>query len=607
MDTRLHEAVRYGCADDVRKALAQRYDPNLIGLYLWNPVHEASHNGEAEILTLLLRNKGDPNQVDKLKGNTAVHYACQEGHPECLRLLLDAGGRPDIDNNDRLNAVDLATPECVNIIHQHVMERSKQTERKSSAAGVVADVNDDLNNNKENKQHRKMSESSNHVCVKSTEFPAMGHLHLSFEYHVHKGSLKIRVWQVGDLLLPPPQTSMIHTIFVRSYFIPDIPKKTNRKTEEVRVSPNEAHFINLKPDEPGIQHIFTPSNFLFTVPLQYTGVTKEIINERSVQIEVCMTQKYSRRIFLIGMLKIPLKKGVKMLIREKYPLIPCMNYTIPNNMKVYSSCDIALERSNGVFYSSPVLSDNNELTLPETTRSASDIQLQGVQVQDNGYDPSVLINMPEDRNGNDCQDNGIELQGVKVRKKIKPDFSTIDIPICDSVQLLPGQLEEVKVDDSDSGDKKQCVVNLTDSTDRNKFSDSHVRRKISPKIRTSSSDAEVIELTEKVPNSPHCSHRLDHSMELPRGNGSLSDAMHSSPIASRPETPVWDYYDFDAEEEVKLEKPADGPMPPCLPMTVGLILPSKEQTVSSKKEKRITDYIPEIHIGDFDVENQNVE
>ena len=295
-----------------------------------------------------------------------------------------------------------------------------------------------------------------------------------------------------------------------------------------------------------------------------------------------------------------------MLIREKYPLIPCMNYTIPNNMKVYSSCDIELERSNGVFYSSPVLNNKNELMVPMTRRSASDVELQSVKVQDDGYSPSVLVNLPQITNGNGCHDDSLELQEVKVKKKIKPDFSSIDIPVSDSLLLLPGQLEEVKVDDSGSSSKKQCVVNLSASTNENKFSDSHVRRKISPKVRTSSDDAEITELTERVPKSPRCTHGLDHSMELPRGNGSLSDAVHSSPIASRPETPVWDYYDFDAEEEVKLEKPADGPMPPCLPMTVGLVLPSKEQPIS-KPEQQVAEYIPEIRIGDFDVENQNGE
>ena len=57
-DTKLHEAVRYGDLEGVKVALQQEYDPNLIGLYQWSPLHEAAHNGDVEILKLLLAKKG---------------------------------------------------------------------------------------------------------------------------------------------------------------------------------------------------------------------------------------------------------------------------------------------------------------------------------------------------------------------------------------------------------------------------------------------------------------------------------------------------------------------------------------------------------------------
>jgi ankyrin repeat protein len=57
-DTSLHEAVRYGELDEVKVALFQGYDPNLIGLYQWSALHEAANNGEVEILKNLLKNKG---------------------------------------------------------------------------------------------------------------------------------------------------------------------------------------------------------------------------------------------------------------------------------------------------------------------------------------------------------------------------------------------------------------------------------------------------------------------------------------------------------------------------------------------------------------------
>lgn len=58
LDTKLHEAVRYGDIDETREALSEGCDPNQIGLYQWSALHEAAHNGESEIIELLLKYKG---------------------------------------------------------------------------------------------------------------------------------------------------------------------------------------------------------------------------------------------------------------------------------------------------------------------------------------------------------------------------------------------------------------------------------------------------------------------------------------------------------------------------------------------------------------------
>lgn len=58
IDTKLHDAVRVGDIEEVQTALRHGYDPNLIGVYGWSPLHEAAHNGETEILKLLLGKKG---------------------------------------------------------------------------------------------------------------------------------------------------------------------------------------------------------------------------------------------------------------------------------------------------------------------------------------------------------------------------------------------------------------------------------------------------------------------------------------------------------------------------------------------------------------------
>ncbi|XP_046370563.2 uncharacterized protein LOC124144983 [Haliotis rufescens] len=522
MDTKLHEAVRYGSVNDVRKALGQGYDPNLIGLYDWSPVHEAAHNGETKILSLLLKNKGDANVCDNLRGNTGLHYAAEEDHLDCLRLLLEVGGQPEICNSDNLTVFGVATGESRDFLEQFEMEPVNDPGKMKPGEGKD-DLNNNMDTDEEEKEGRRRNLSTGVLrCESQEEFPAMGHLHLSFEYHIHKGSLKIRVWQISDLLLPPPHTSMINTIFVRSYLIPDKPKKTNRRTEEVKVAPSEAHVAtNRSAENPGIQYVFMPSNFHFAMPLQYTGVTKEIINERSVQIEVCMTQRYTKRIFLVAMINMPLKLAVKKLIREKIPLIPCMNYTIPNNMKVYSASELQLESSLGVFYSSPMLQDfgkGDSLSVPQTPRSASDIELHGITIHEEKV-PSTSINM---HNGSHDFDFEPELDEVKVKRKIVPDFSSIDIPASD--QVLPGQLEEVKVQ-GQKKNGKDCVVNVG-SGDQSANSN-HKLKRIKPPKFNGDMEIEMENVPKSVPSPVH-----------------LEEAV-ASPGPSRPETPVWDYYDFD--------------------------------------------------------------
>ena len=61
---------------------------------------------------------GNPNKSDKLTANTAVHYAAVEGHPTCLRLLIEAGGDYSLTNNDGETAYDMATRACERVIEK---------------------------------------------------------------------------------------------------------------------------------------------------------------------------------------------------------------------------------------------------------------------------------------------------------------------------------------------------------------------------------------------------------------------------------------------------------------------------------------------------------
>lgn len=58
MESKLHSAVRYGNEETVLQALKEGLDPNQIGDYKWSPIHEAAHNGERDILKLLIMFRG---------------------------------------------------------------------------------------------------------------------------------------------------------------------------------------------------------------------------------------------------------------------------------------------------------------------------------------------------------------------------------------------------------------------------------------------------------------------------------------------------------------------------------------------------------------------
>lgn len=98
MDDELHLAVRVGDLESTIIALEKGFNPNKIGLFEWSSQHEAAHNGDLEILKVLLKYGADCNCKDLLNGSTALHYAASEGHPQCLDLLMLNGADAMIQN-----------------------------------------------------------------------------------------------------------------------------------------------------------------------------------------------------------------------------------------------------------------------------------------------------------------------------------------------------------------------------------------------------------------------------------------------------------------------------------------------------------------------------
>ncbi|XP_059145622.1 uncharacterized protein LOC131932736 isoform X2 [Physella acuta] len=475
------------------------------------------------------------------------------------------------------------------------------------------------------------------------EQAAIGYLHLSFEYN--KTDLRIRVWQVSDLLLPPPQTSMIESIYVKSYLIPDAQKKTNRQTEEVKVEPaNKDSNINSHAPENGIQYIFTSSSFRFDTPLIYLGVTQDIIDQRSLQLEVCMTQKRTHKTFLMAMVHLPLSTAVRRPLREKYSLIPCMNHTIPNSMRVYSARDLMLQNSSSMSWLNKALSRSNSIQI--TNGSSTDNQdnedidnlirrFASVSSDDSdGCDDGVgssigvksslgrsftSVNADEasassDEDGSSgrmrtsSSNSTPEHPQNAVKKKIIPnelldktsssDGETTEFQRVPYIRQVSGKFTVIRVDeplteggDTPSSPKTPTETLANQDTKPETLVTPSGKKKIIPneffskKLKNSEKAEEIINNSTETKSESHEKSDIEqHTVlssnlkpqdntgyarsksestdepELSRlrvySNSEASSEVGSTP-GSRPETPVWDFYDFTDDTDSK----ADAPVP----------------------------------------------
>lgn len=615
-DTKLHDAVRAGDLDGVRTALQQGYDPNLIGLYQWSPLHEAAYNGETEILRMLLEKKGNPNKADYIQSRTAMHYASEHGHIKCLQMLVDAGGRYDIKDDNGKDSLDLVTPGGRKILERlkvrDLMGMSPQEARDTvleSSNCSVGNQSHPLSHDQTHDQspdlsydslsrHSSVSRRSSQDSAFGDKKPVLGYLTLSVEYHSSKGTMKVRVWQLSDLLLPPPHTSMIYTIYVKSYLYPDKKKDSKRKTEEVKVEGSEGHMhLKKRKDKPSAQHVFTPVSFKFDKALEYSGITADIIKEKQLQIDVCITQRYSHRSFMIGMLLLPLKTAIKKVVKEKYPLIPCMNHTIPASMRVYSASELHITSNAArVFYSNP----NVRVMIPEDIDDNSEKAVSNPDLKQE-YSSSTEVNM-----------SGYP----KIVPKL--DFSnlTLDESGYSSEQQVsvPGELESPdSVKGKDIVQEIQAFTTIdmdTGKDDKVKKLFKTVKQTISPRDRNVKklSTCEVIEIEfgdseADTPRDLKIDQDIPREIRVDQGKVSgvedwkyheikkSSGNKSGDSSSSRPDTPTWDYYDIPVDQPVVVvdnqpQKKQSSPI--LLPMETTLEVKQKkhdEKTVGKKKDK----------------------
>jgi ankyrin repeat protein len=120
--TALYVASFRNNVEVIRLLLEAGGDPSL-GTFRdhWTPEMVAAWKGHVEVLACLLRH--DERQVDRVhlhSGYTALIWACQEGHTDCCRLLLEHGADPTVKTHKNMTARDWAVrlkrPACVEVL-----------------------------------------------------------------------------------------------------------------------------------------------------------------------------------------------------------------------------------------------------------------------------------------------------------------------------------------------------------------------------------------------------------------------------------------------------------------------------------------------------------
>ena len=381
---------------------------------------------------------------------------------------------------------------------------------------------------------------------------------------------------------------MIHTIYIKSYLYPDKKKESKRKTEEVKVEGSEGHMhLKKRKDKLSVQHVFTPVSFKFNKALEYSGISGDIIKEKQLQIDVCITQRYSHRSFLIGMLLLPLKSAVKKVVKEKYALIPCMNHTIPTNMRVYSASQLEVTSNTGVFYSNP----NVRVMIPEDVDDSSEKAVSNPDLK-REYSSSIEVNMSDD-------------------SKVVPqlDFSnlTLDESGYSSEQqvTVSGELES-----PDSDKIKDIIVETntfkTISTEENSGSKVNelfkpVKPKVSPRDKSikSLNTCQVIEIEfgdsdSETPREIKIDQGKRKSVVELKYIESKQESVNKDgdSSGSRPDTPSWDYYDIPidspavvVESPLQEEKVAPVLFPMETTLEVRTLSTEPDPAGKNKKEK----------------------
>lgn len=260
--------------------------------------------------------------------------------------------------------------------------------------------------------------------------------------------------------------SSISRIYVKSHLLPDKKGESKRRTDEIKVedsSKMQSSFITLKRQSAleGFRAIFLPSTFKFTKPLVYKDIDKDTLSLKTVHLDVCVRIKYSTKSLPVASFQIPLKEAVRKLRKEKFRLLPCINYSAPDNVHTTDPNDFIVVME-GLYtnrtLSNPTLRKKTAGEMSkheEQERALSDVNLRTVRCHSVESIPTVSVSFSSE------EDKGLEMEDlneVKVHRttgnRQNLNSATTIVDIHHEVTQLPGSTEDdvmvIKVDKSEA-------------------------------------------------------------------------------------------------------------------------------------------------------------
>ena len=392
---------------------------------------------------------------------------------------------------------------------------------------------------------------------------------------------------------------MVSGIYVKSYILPEDKKDTKRRTEELSVYKSEKA-DSKKPESAkrrGSSHLvvkksnesFNPQSFSFEKPLEYTNISQDVITKKYIDIHVAVTQRYSRRSYVVATWNMPLKLATKKLVREKFQLKAVLGENIPDNMRVYGANELSGRGQIRNAYSNPNIRcpSVSSLSISEANeRASSDLDLKQVVMHTQERPSSFILSLPEE------DDTSTELEQIAVSVHQESPDMRVPMPEEDVDRDVDRHVSVPEV-------KIQNVRKTKRNSGRSRYSSTE-----------SETDHDLIKTSKKIPKDKN----VEKGQKLPKSTrssslkglkpemasfSSLNENAHESPRRSkgqreqkadhaRPATPEWDYFMEPLSISMVSPELMDDnfdlcllePNEPVLPILTTMSLPTQESKLN---------------------------